>query len=55
MYCSLFIGAASATPLVMTLEKTESGYRRTNALSHDSTFDIVWAALRNGEVIAGSP
>ena len=37
-------GAARIVPV--TLMKTASGWKQTNALSADETFDIVWAALR---------
>ena len=30
----------------VTLRKTASGWKQTNALSADETFDVVWAALR---------
>lgn len=53
-YTLLFVrdGSISAAPKVMTLEKAAEGYRRTNALSKDSTFDVVWSSLRSGEVKA---
>jgi len=53
-YVLLFVrdGDPKAFPKVMALEKTPKGYRRTNALSRDDTFDIVWSALQNGEVKA---
>jgi hypothetical protein len=35
---------------VLVFVKTPDGFRRTNALSADDTFDIVWSALRLGEV-----
>ena len=34
----------------VTLTKTASGWKQTNALSKDNTFDVVWTALRNGGV-----
>jgi hypothetical protein len=51
-YVLLFIieGKLDNTPQVLTLVKTPDGFRRTNALSSDDTFDIVWSALRLGEV-----
>lgn len=53
-YVLLFVrdGSPQSLPKVLTLEQTSAGYRRTNALSRDDTFDIVWSALRNGEVRA---
>ena len=52
-YVLLFVREGhSPNPAVMTLEKTPEGYKRTNALSKDETFDVVWSALRNGEVRA---
>jgi hypothetical protein len=30
--------------------QTPNGFKRTNALSTDDTFDIVWSALRLGEI-----
>jgi len=32
----------------MTFVKTPTGWKQTNALSKDETFDVVWAASRNG-------
>jgi hypothetical protein len=51
-YVLLFIidGKLSNTPQVLAFVKTPDGFRRTNALSSDDTFDIVWSALRLGEV-----
>jgi hypothetical protein len=51
-YVLLFIidGKLNNTPQVLALVKTPDGFRRTNALSSDDTFDIVWSALRLGEV-----
>ncbi len=52
-YVLLFIhDGSSGRPLVMTLERTPAGYKRTNAPSRDDTFDIVWSALRSGDVKA---
>ncbi len=34
----------------MTLVKTPAGWKQTNALSKDETFDVLWAASRNGTV-----
>jgi hypothetical protein len=53
-YVLLFVrdGSPQSPPKVLTLEKTPDGYKRTNALASDDTFDIVWSALRNGEVRA---
>lgn len=51
-YILMFIaeGKSDNPPQVLALVKTPDGYRRTNALSADDTFDIVWSALRLGEV-----
>jgi len=48
----LFIvdGNLDNSPNVLAFVKTPDGFRRTNALSADDTFDIVWSALRLGEV-----
>ncbi len=43
-------GKLDNSPQVLALVKTPAGFRRTNALSADDTFDIVWSALRLGEV-----
>ncbi|MEA2648731.1 MAG: hypothetical protein QOG61_1166, partial [Candidatus Binataceae bacterium] len=40
----------SGQPQVLALVKTPDGFKPTNALSADDTFDIVWSALRLGEV-----
>ena len=39
-----------ATVLVLTLEKTPDGWKQTDALAHDDTFEIVWTALHTGGV-----
>jgi hypothetical protein len=51
-YVLLFIadGKPDNPPQVLALVKTPNGFWRTNALSNDDTFDIVWAAMRLGEV-----
>ena len=51
-YVLLFIaeGNPDNPPQVLALIKTPEGFRRSNALSNDDTFDIVWSALRLGEV-----
>jgi hypothetical protein len=51
-YVLLFIvdGNLDNSPNVLVFVKTPDGFRRTNALSADDTFDIVWSALRLGEV-----
>ena len=51
-YVLLFIvdGTLDNAPNVLAFVKTPDGFRRTNALSADDTFDIVWSALRLGEV-----
>jgi len=51
-YVLLFIvdGNLDNSPNVLAFVKTADGFRRTNALSADDTFDIVWSALRLGEV-----
>jgi hypothetical protein len=40
----------AARVLPVTLAKTSSGWKQTNALSSDDTFDVVWMALRSGTV-----
>ena len=42
--------AGQARTVPVTLTRTASGWKQTNALSKDSTFDVVWTALRNGGV-----
>jgi hypothetical protein len=51
-YVLLFIvdGNFDNAANVLAFVKTPDGFRRTNALSADDTFDIVWSALRLGEV-----
>jgi len=51
-YVLLFIvdGNLDNSPNVLAFVKTPDGFRRTNALAADDTFDIVWSALRVGEV-----
>lgn len=51
-YVLLFIadGKPDTRPQVLALVKTLDGFKRTNVLSADDTFDIVWSALRQGEV-----
>ncbi len=51
-YVLLFIvdGNLDNSPNVLAFVKIPDGFRRTNALSADDTFDIVWSALRLGEV-----
>ena len=39
-------------PALYTFVETPEGYLRTNALSNDPAFDVVFTALRNGEVRA---
>ena len=40
-------------PTVYAFVATPEGYLRTNALSDDLAFDVVFSALRGGEVTAG--
>ena len=51
-YVLLFIidGKLDNTTQLLALVKTPDGFRRTNALSGDDTFDIVGSALRLGEI-----
>jgi hypothetical protein len=51
-YVLLFIvdGNLDNSPNVLAFVKSPDGFRRTNTLSADDTFDIVWSALRLGEV-----
>ena len=39
-----------ATLISITLSKTAEGWRQTDALAHDDTFEIVWTALHTGGV-----
>jgi len=39
-----------ATVLVLTLSKTPGGWKQTDALSHEDSFEIVWTALHTGGV-----
>jgi len=39
-------------PSPLTFALTANGYKRTNALSGDETFDVVFSALRNGKSFA---
>jgi len=39
-----------ATMLALALSKTPTGWRQTDALAHDDTFEIVWTALHTGGV-----
>ena len=44
--------SGQAHPIPLTFKQTSDGWKRTNALSKDETFDIVFSALYNGgEVI----
>ena len=38
------------TVLALALSKTSTGWRETDTLSHDDTFEIVWTALHTGGV-----
>lgn len=40
--------SGQAHPVPLTFKQTSSGWKRTNALSKDDTFDIVFSALYNG-------
>jgi hypothetical protein len=42
--------AGTARVVPVTLVKTSSGWKQTNVLSNDDTFDVVWMALRYGTV-----
>ena len=39
-----------ASILALVLSKTPTGWRQTEALTHDDTFEIVWTALHTGGV-----
>ncbi|HYL34682.1 MAG TPA: hypothetical protein VEV17_02075 [Bryobacteraceae bacterium] len=39
---------AKAVVVPLTMVKTPAGWRQTNALSKDETFDVLWAAVRSG-------
>ena len=39
---------AKATVVPLTMVKTPAGWKQTNALAKDETFDVLWAAVRNG-------
>ena len=41
----------AARPVVYS--QTQNGWRRTNALSRDETYDVVFSALNSGEVLQG--
>lgn len=43
---------ASERGAVLTFEQTQDGWKRTNALSADETFDVVFSAFRAGGEIA---
>jgi hypothetical protein len=43
-------GDGDTTLLTFTLVKTPSGWKQTNALSGDDTYDVVWAAFHGGGV-----
>lgn len=43
-------GDGDTTLLNFTLVKTPSGWKQTNALSGDDTYDVVWAAFHTGGV-----
>ena len=48
-YSIVFVrDSGEAHPVPLVFKKTPSGYKRTNALSQDETFDIVFSALYNG-------
>lgn len=48
-YSIVFVrDSGEAHPVPLVFKKTPRGYKRTNALSHDETFDIVFSALCNG-------
>lgn len=48
-YSIVFVrDSGQAHPLPLVFKKTPGGYKRTNALSQDETFDIVFSALYNG-------
>jgi hypothetical protein len=39
---------AAVRVVPVTLVKTPAGWKQTNALSKDETFDVLWAAVRSG-------
>lgn len=48
-YAIVFVrDTGQAHPVPLTFKQTSSGWKRTNALSNDKTFDIVFSALYNG-------
>jgi hypothetical protein len=47
-------GGGEARVVPVTLTKTAAGWKQTNALSADETFDVVWAAVRSGGVRGGT-
>jgi hypothetical protein len=48
-YSIVFVrDSGQAHPVPLVFKKTPSGYKRTNALSGDETFDIVFSALYSG-------
>jgi len=48
------LGEGRTRTVPVTLAKTASGWKQTNALSADETFDVVWAALRAGKIRGGT-
>lgn len=40
-------GASQPFPLIFTLVRTDAGWKRTNDLSGDPIFDVIWAAFRS--------
>jgi len=39
-----------ATVATITLANTDSGWRQTNAIAEDDTFEVIWTALHTGGV-----
>jgi len=48
------LGEGRTRTVPVSLAKTASGWKQTNALSADETFDVVWAALRAGKMRGGT-
>ena len=48
------LGEGRVRGVPVTLARTPSGWKQTNALSADETFDVVWAALRAGMIRGGT-
>jgi len=48
------LGEGRVRVVPVTLARTPSGWKQTNALSADEMFDVVWTALRAGKIRGGT-